>query len=113
MCTVSSLYRLPTRCPCNRQVLHPTNQGTLSVFEPHLVALFRDLLTQQQPSEQRFVHIVSGPSVPQALLQEVDNKFQGLPRTGCAVKITDVTHSDEHGVLRHIMPWVPAPSLQA
>lgn len=77
--------------------MHPTNSGTLEIFEPHLVALFKDLLSKRR-DEQRFVHIVSGPSVPQALLQESNDRFQGLPRVGCAAKITDVTHSDEHGM---------------
>lgn len=81
----------------HRQVLHPTNMGTIQVFEPHLLSLFRDMCVQPA-DERRFVHIMSGPSVPHALLDEVDNKFGGLPRVGCAAKVVDMLHSDEGGM---------------
>ncbi|PSC71566.1 ATP-dependent protease [Micractinium conductrix] len=66
-------------------VLHPTQQGVISVFEPRYLALFRAVL-EEHPGGRggRFLHVLSPAAAPPALL---DNAVGGLPRIGCCAEV--------------------------
>lgn len=60
-----------------------------AVFEPHYVAMFRDMLGEHPEGGQgaRFVHVLSPAAAPPALLE---NAVGGLPRVGCYAEVQSI-----------------------
>lgn len=68
-------------------VLHPAQQGRLSVFEPQYLAMFHKLLADSGPKGGQFVHVLAPSASPPALLE---NAVGGLPRIGCCAEVQSV-----------------------
>ncbi|KAL4442990.1 hypothetical protein ABPG77_008481 [Micractinium sp. CCAP 211/92] len=68
-------------------VLHPSQQGVLSVFEPQYLAMFRALLADSGPQGGRFIHVLAPAASPPALLE---NAVGGLPRIGCCAEVQSI-----------------------
>ena len=74
------------------QVLLPTAQGRLTIYEPRYLAMF-DQLVKERPSTgqgARFLHILSPAAAPPAMVMD-SRPVGGLPEIGCCAVIDSIT----------------------